>query len=174
MKASRLSKAVIALVIASAPAGVLTNQFLIEKEGMRLYAYQDGSRGIWTICLGHTAGVKKGDVATPEQCAAWARQDIGKAVERVEKLTPVKLSEPQKASFASFCIYNLGERACSTNKDGTKTMFWQAWMRGDIKEACRQIPRWIHDNGKDCRVQANNCLGQVLRRDQEAELCLID
>lgn len=33
--------------------------------GMKLEAYQD-SVGVWTIGVGHTGGVKKGDRITPE------------------------------------------------------------------------------------------------------------
>ncbi|BEO61080.1 hypothetical protein SMQE30_15030 [Serratia marcescens] len=36
--------------------------------------------------------------------------------------------------------------------------------------ACREIRRWIYDAGRDCRIRSNNCYGQILRRDQEAEL----
>lgn len=170
---SKLTKAVLALVVASAPAYVITEQFLDEKEGMRYTAYQDGSRKIWTICLGHTAGVKPGDTATPEQCAKWAKEDISPAIAKVEKLTPVPLSEPQKAAIASFCFFNLGEPRCKRNANGTLTGFWSAWMAGDMARACNQIPRWIYDNGKDCRIRSNNCYGQVIRREQEKELCLL-
>lgn len=167
---SKLSKAVVALILAGAPAYMISDQFLQEKEGMRLKAYQDGG-GVWTICLGHTAGVKPGDTATPEQCAAWARQDIEPAIKRVEQLTPVALTEPQKAGIASFCFFNLGETKCRRNANGTPTKFWSAWMAGDMARACAQIPNWIYDGGRDCRIRSNNCYGQVERRAQEAELC---
>ena len=36
-------------------------------EGRRYTAYQD-IVGVWTICEGHTKGVKAGDVATDAQC----------------------------------------------------------------------------------------------------------
>lgn len=45
---AKLSAAVLGLVLAGAPASVILDQFLDEKEGNRLTAYKDGG-GIWTI-----------------------------------------------------------------------------------------------------------------------------
>jgi hypothetical protein len=50
---TKLSAAVLGLVLAGAPASVILDQFLNEKEGNSLTAYKDGS-GIWTICRGAT------------------------------------------------------------------------------------------------------------------------
>ncbi|MCL0291127.1 glycoside hydrolase family protein, partial [Escherichia coli] len=50
---AKLSAAVLGLLLAGAPASVILNQFLNEKEGNSLTAYKDGS-GIWTICRGAT------------------------------------------------------------------------------------------------------------------------
>lgn len=177
---SKLTKTVIALVMAGASSYTIVEQFLTEKEGMRYTAYQDGG-GVWTICLGHTKGVKKGDTATPAQCAEWARQDIGPAIKRVEQVSPVPLSEPAKAGIASFCFYNLGETKCRWTRDSwtgqrRETQFWAAWMRGDMETACNKITDWVFDGGRDCRKtqgQKNGCYGQVIRREQERELCLI-
>lgn len=88
---SRLTAAVLGLIITGASTFGIAFQFLMEKEGMRLKAYQDG-RGIWTICLGHTLGVKPGDTATMEQCLKWAEEEIGPAISRTTELSPVALS----------------------------------------------------------------------------------
>ena len=45
---TKLSAAVLGLVLAGAPASVILDQFLNEKEGNSLTAYKDGS-GIWTL-----------------------------------------------------------------------------------------------------------------------------
>ncbi|MBX8463498.1 lysozyme, partial [Enterobacter sp. RIT637] len=50
---AKLSAAVLGLILAGAPATVILDQFLNEKEGNSTTAYQDGS-GIWTICRGAT------------------------------------------------------------------------------------------------------------------------
>jgi GH24 family phage-related lysozyme (muramidase) len=44
---------------------------------------------------------------------------------------------------------------------------------GQRNEACAEITKWIKDGGRDCRVRANGCAGQVDRRMQEDELCLV-
>ena len=38
-----------------------------EMEGTVYEAYPD-TGGVWTICTGHTAGVRRGQTASPEQC----------------------------------------------------------------------------------------------------------
>lgn len=50
---TKLSAAVLGLVLAGASASVILDQFLDEKEGNHTTAYRDGS-GIWTICRGTT------------------------------------------------------------------------------------------------------------------------
>lgn len=53
---TKLSAAILGLVLAGAPASVILDQFLNEKEGNSLTAYKDGGGGIWTICRGATMG----------------------------------------------------------------------------------------------------------------------
>lgn len=48
---TKLSAAVLGLVLAGAPALMILDQFLNEKEENSLRAYRDGC-GIWTICRG--------------------------------------------------------------------------------------------------------------------------
>lgn len=163
--ATKLSKAVAALVVAGASATAILNQFLDEKEGTALGAYLDGSR-VWTICKGHTAGVKPGDRATREQCDRFFETDVGVAFAAIDRLVKVPMSEPQRAAVTSFCAFNIGPTKCSTST------FLRKLNAGDRVGACREIPRWIFDGGRDCRIRANNCFGQVERRAQEEELCL--
>lgn len=60
-----------ALAASIALSGALVAHF----EGTRYTAYQDVT-GTWTICDGHTRGVKAGDTATLQQCAAWRYEDL--------------------------------------------------------------------------------------------------
>lgn len=50
---AKLSTAVLGLILAGAPASVILDQFLNEKEGNSLTSYKDAG-GIWTICRGAT------------------------------------------------------------------------------------------------------------------------
>ncbi|MFA1237320.1 lysozyme [Serratia odorifera] len=164
---SKLSAAMLALIAAGATAPVMMAQFQAEKEGQRLVAYQDGV-GIWTICGGVTAvegkKVTKGMRLTAEQCKRIDAIEQKKALDWVDRNVKVPLTEPQKVGIASFCPWNIGPGKCFTST------FYKKLNAGDRFGACREIRRWIYDGGRDCRTRANNCFGQVLRRDQESEL----
>jgi len=165
---STLSKKVLALVAAGASALTIASQFLHEKEGDdRLVAYQDGS-GIWTACEGVTKGVKKGDRFTPEQCTRMNADALNEASAEVDKIVKVPLSEPERAAVISFCAYNIGPGKCA------KSTFLSQLNAGNRAAACEQIKRWIFDGGRDCRIRGNNCYGQVIRRQQESELCRLN
>lgn len=166
MEKSKLSKAVLALVLSGAAALPIAHQFLGEKEGERYTAYRDSS-GIPTICRGHTAGVKMGDVATPEDCDRYADEDEEAANAVVDRLIRVPLTEPQRAAAISFCGYNLGPTKCATST------FLRELNKGNRGKACDAILLWYKDRGRDCNIRSNNCYGQVVRREQERDLCLM-
>jgi len=168
---STLSKTVLALVGAGASAGVIMGAFLDEREGDRLRAYQDGAR-VWTICRGITRvdgrPVYPGLTATPEECAALNASAVGQALDEARALIKAPVSAPALAGIASFCTYNIGATRCRAST------FLRLLNAGQRQAACDQIPLWIFDGGKDCRIRANDCIGQVERRAQERELCLME
>ncbi len=163
----KLSAAVLSLVLAGAPASVILDQFLNEKEGNHLNAYQDGT-GIWTICRGATQvdgkQVRRGMTLTQAKCDQVNAAERDKALAWVEHNIHVSLTEPQKAGIASFCPYNIGPRKCFPST------FYKRINAGDRKGACEAIRWWIKDGGRDCHIRSNNCYGQVSRRDQESAL----
>ncbi len=171
---SRLSAAVLALVAAGASAPLIYDQFLTEKEGSRLVAYLDGA-GIWTICKGLTRidgkPVVQGQRLTRAECDRHdlAEQERGLAEMQALVRPEVWQTMPPaaRAGVASFCVHNIGAGKCKTST------FLRLLNEGRRNEACGEITRWIRDGGKDCRVRANGCLGQVERRMQEDELCLL-
>ncbi|KMK19845.1 lysozyme [Pluralibacter gergoviae] len=167
---SKLSAAVLGLVLAGAPASVILDQFLNEKEGNSLTAYRDGS-GIWTICRGATRvdgrPVVQGMRLTQQKCDQVNAAERDKALAWVNRNIHVPLTEPQKAGIASFCPYNIGPGRCFPST------FYQRMNAGDRRGACEAIRWWIRDGGRDCRQtkgQKNGCYGQVVRRDQESAL----
>lgn len=163
--ATSLSKKVLALIAAGASAVTIATQFLHEKEGSdRLQAYQDAG-GVWTACMGVTKNVHKGDVFTPDQCAKMDVEAVNEAAAEVKKMVTVPLTEPERAAVISFCAYNIGPGKC-----GNST-FLRQLNAGNRVAACAQINRWIFDGDRDCRIRHNNCYGQVIRRQQETELC---
>lgn len=168
MKAARslLSKAVLALVVAGAPASVIAAQYISEKEGLALSAYRDGAH-VWTICRGHTAGVKPGDTATPEKCAAFFASDLGIAFADLDRVIKVEIPETTRAAVASWFFNNGGGKATRQSTLIAKL------NGGDRVGACNEIPRWHFIGKKDCTDPANNCPGIPIRRAEERELCLL-
>lgn len=167
---TKLSAAVLGLVLAGTSAPTILDQFLNEKEGNSLTAYKDGS-GIWTICRGATMvdgkSVRQGMKLTQAKCDQVNAKERDAALAWVDKNIRVPLTEPQKAGIASFCPYNIGPGKCYPST------FYQRINAGDRKGACQAILWWIKDGGRDCRLtkgQKNGCYGQVERRDQESAL----
>ena len=164
---TKLSAAMLALIAAGASAPALMGQFQEEKEGTSLIAYTDQG-GVWTICGGVTyvngKPVLKGMKLTRSQCDAIDKAEQAKALAWVDKNIHVPLTPPQKVGIASFCPWNIGPGKCFPST------FYRKINAGDRLGACAEIKRWIWDGGKDCRIRANNCAGQVIRRDQESEL----
>lgn len=167
---TKLSAAVLGLVLAGAPASVILDQFLNEKEGNALVAVVDPG-GIWSLCHGVTVidgkRVVKGQTATEAKCDQVNAIERDKALAWVDRNIKVPLTEPQKAGIASFCPYNIGPGKCFPST------FYKRINSGDRKGACEAIRWWIKDGGRDCRLtkgQKNGCYGQVERRDQESAL----
>lgn len=167
---AKLSAAVLGIVLAGAPASLILDKFLDEKEGNSLSAYLDGS-GVWTICRGVTMvdgkKVVQGMKLTQTKCDQVNAIEQDKALKWVERNIKVPLTEPQKVGIASFCPYNIGPDKCFPST------FYKRINAGDRKGACEAIRWWIKDGGRDCRLtkgQKNGCYGQVERRDQESAL----
>ena len=126
-------------------------------EGKKLVAYYD-TGGVPTICYGRTEGVKIGDTASEEQCLLWLKQEAGRHFEWVDRYIDVPMEPWQHVAFASLS-YNIGTRAFAGS-----TLVKKA-NAGDMDGACREILRWVYDNGK--KVQ-----GLVNRRHYEYQLCM--
>ncbi|MCE9873594.1 lysozyme [Hafnia alvei] len=168
---TKLSAAVLALILGGATADKILDQFLDEKEGVRTIAYQDG-RGIWSICRGLTRiegkPVTQGLKLSYSQCKRYDALERDKAIAWVRRNVTVPLSEPAVAGIASFCPYNIGPAKCFPST------FYKKLNAGDRIGACAEIRRWIFDGGRDCRIKENNCAGQPVRRGQESELTCWD
>ena len=116
-------------------------QRLIEKfEGREKVAYLDGG-GVWTIGIGHTAGVKRGQVATDAQIECWFAEDVAKAVAGVNKAVTVPVTQNQFDAMVSLA-FNIGVSAFSSSTLVRKL------NSGDVAGAALQFARWNMDNGK--------------------------
>jgi lysozyme len=177
---TKLSAAVVALIAAGASAPEIMDRFIEEREGSRQVAYLDGGsttvKRIWTICKGLTMidgqPVTKDMRLSKDECARHDRKELQATLDELQRIVVptvwAGLSEPAKAGIASFCTYNIGSPKCRGS-----TFLKLLNAGAPANDYCAQITLWIRDGGKDCRVRANGCAGQIERRQQEDELCLI-
>ena len=128
-----------------------------EFEGERLTAYPDPATGgePWTIGVGHTGGVKRGDTITKPQSDAFLTADLKRFEEAVRNLCPTT-TQNQFDALVSFA-FNLGE---GNLRDSTLRKLHNA---GDYAGAAKQFIRWNRAAGK---VMA----GLTRRREAEAVL----
>lgn len=149
--------------------------FLPEQEGRLTHAHPDPVHGwvIPTICSGHTKGVKRGDTATPAQCAAYLKEDISDAWAVIERNVPAKvrgqMPDKTKAAFTSFVFqYGPGGRGIKDGfvylKSGAHSTMYKKLVAGDIAGACRELPKWNREGRK----------GIANRQARTMALCLED
>lgn len=130
--------------------------FIASWEGKRNYAYQD-SVGVWTICYGSTAGVKKGDYKTDAECELLLKQEVGEFWNRMDKCINDDVPVSVQASLLELG-YNVGTHAACNS-----TMVKKA-NAGDYKGACEQLDRWVRAGGRKLK-------GLVNRRNASQVMC---
>lgn len=135
-----------------------------EMEGTRFSAYPD-TGGVWTICTGHTAGVRRGDRASQPECDAYLRADLAASVAFVQQRAQ-RVSLLCKIAVADM-HYNAGPGAL-----GRSTLLRLA-QAGDQRGAAEQFLRWVYVGGRDCRLADSSCGGIVSRRQVQRELCTV-
>jgi lysozyme len=111
---------------------------------MRTRAYPDPGYGwkVPTICFGHTRGVKRGDMATPDQCLEFLRQDYEQLVApALTRYVTVDVTVGQATALGSF-VFNVGAPNFATST------LLKKLNAGDCYGAAAQFPRWNKSNGK--------------------------
>jgi len=139
---------------------------LVKWEGLENHAYLDriAVPPLWTICSGHTKGVKQGDYMTDAQCADLLEHE---AVEYREALhgyfnTGTKLHRltPERDAGYVSLAYNVGVRGAGRS---TATRRLNA---GDIAGGCQALTWWNKAGRRVVR-------GLVRRRSDEYRLCMM-
>lgn len=125
-------------------------------EGRELVGYVDPV-GIPTVCYGHTATARVGQVKTDAECEQLLQQDLGIALAAVDRHLP-SLPPTTRAALGSF-TYNVGTGAFQSS-----TLLRKA-KAGDLVGACNELSRWVYAGGRVLN-------GLVRRREAERELCL--
>lgn len=114
---------------------------LIKKfEGVRYQAYDDGV-GVWTIGVGHTKGVVKGDKIDDRQVDEFLRQDLESAEYAVNSLVKVELRQTQFDALVSL-VFNIGSGAFASST------LLKLLNKGRPEMAADQFPRWNMGGGK--------------------------
>ena len=134
------------------------SNLLIEKikdfEGCKLSAYKD-SVGVPTIGIGHTKGVKMGQVITMEQAEAFLKEDLLPVEKYVNTIKKVK-TQGQFDALVDFA-FNLGVGALQSS-----TLLKKINANASTKEIQEQFLRWNKAGGKILN-------GLVLRRLWESQ-----
>ncbi|MEO5811536.1 MAG: glycoside hydrolase family protein [Rhodanobacter sp.] len=126
-------------------------------------AYFDTSGKVWTICDGHTRGVKAGDKATPAQCDAFSLDDRIEAALTVERCLPM-LTNPDHIGALADAAFNVGPKVvcgstlqrkaqvgdyfgmCTQLTDATGADGWpDGWTKGGGKRMKGLVIRRIYD-----------------------------
>jgi len=151
--------------------------FTISREGMIQQAYVDPI-GKWTICAGHTEGVKPGQHATISECKKYYVKDMTKAMMYVAKTTPRTLENFNALKASGDFVFNAPG-------------WWVGspmalhFSKGEWKEGCNSFSGYIV-NGSFNRAQPRmECTrkgsgrgywcklpGLVAAREKERAICL--
>jgi lysozyme len=121
-------------------------------EGCKLAAYLD-QRGIPTIGYGHTQGVSLGMTCTQDQADAWLQTDMQTAVNAVNRLVTVTLSQAEFDALVDF-VFNAGQG----NFAGSTLL--RLLNSGDYDGAANEFDKWDH-------CGAEICAGLLRRRKAE-------
>lgn len=165
----KVVQATVLAVAMSAPALLLLERFegrvtlpAVDPltEGVVHVAYADPAHGwkVPTICSGHTKGVKRGDMATQEQCDQYLYEDTSAALWSLLQLAKVPLTQGEIDAYGDF-IFNIGAPKFA------KSTLLKKLNRGDHLGACNELLKWVNADGKPMR-------GLVKRRTAFHKLCI--
>ena len=142
------------------PASCAT-RFIEDFEGRRLVAYQC-SAGVWTIGVGHTKDVKRGDTCTDGQADEWLIEDIRSVVNDLSLYINHDVTRGQFVALVSLA-FNLGAYGVIT---GCPKLMYKL-NSGDIEGAAKEF--------LDCdRAGGKRIPGLTRRRQAEAKLFLCE
>ena len=157
-------------------AAIAMTGFVAKYEGTKYKAYQDPG-GHWTICRGHRAGVKAGDVASKATCDRYYREDMIFAMNHVASVTPELKGHVTALQASGDFVLNTGPRPWKPSPMARQ------FATGHWVEGCEAFTGYYvtiyanHDlRSTYCKPenQGFRCTLKVLvkRREDEKEICL--
>lgn len=159
----------------AAALAVVVAAFVAPMEGLLLKAERDIARPeIWNICYGDT-DAKKGQTATPEECALRLRKYLESDILALDKLLP-DLPDNRRFAYAD-AGYNLGRgiwtrRSCARRSEDNSCAQWaigtsivELERAGKWQSACARLLLFDYAGGKKYP-------GLTKRRQQEYRICL--
>lgn len=145
-------------------AVAIATAIAVPAEGLRQWAYYDPP-GILTVCRGHTGpGIAKDHKYSLVECDAFMTADMRNAVDQVDMCHP-GLPVEVLAAFSD-ATFNLGQKIACDAKNSTAARYL---YKGQLIEACNQLPRWGKANVAGVMVELP---GLAKRRAEEREICL--
>lgn len=128
-----------------------------QHEGKVNQAYLDPVKVV-TVCYGHTATARMGQVFSDEACEKLLRSDLQVAEAGVRRLVTVPLTQNTYDALVSF-TFNVGEGNLA------RSTLLKLINAGDYVGACKELPKWVYAKGVYLR-------GLAKRRADEMALCL--
>ena len=144
----------------SATIGALAVSLVGGAEGLRQTAYPDpASHGApWTICYGHTGGVKPGERESIQQCKALLLADLDREGDGIEKCIHYPMTDGQYVAVLSLA-HNIGVGGVC------RSSVARDFNEGDPRQACNDLLKFNRAGGVVFP-------GLTKRRQRERELCL--
>ncbi|HEI3091293.1 TPA: lysozyme [Escherichia coli] len=135
----------------------IASVLLVLVEGTAYEPYYD-TGGVLTVCNGITGpDVVPGKRYTPDECERLLQKHLAVYKKAVDRYVKVDMNDYQRAALISFS-YNIGVDAFK------KSTLLKKINKGDFKGACKEMDRWVYDNGKYIQGLKN-------RRDIERAIC---
>lgn len=132
-----LKSRVAAVILSLSTAGAIG---IMGYEGTVKVAYKDPV-GIVTICSGHTATAKLGQVKTDAECAELLQKDVVYAEKGVRRLVKTPLTQPQFDALVSF-VFNVGEANFASSTLLRKINANDCWGAG------AEFNKWVYARGQ--------------------------
>lgn len=125
-------------------------------EGKTNHAIRPVPSDPWTICHGHTKGVKEGDTATDAQCDKWLQEDLVEAALIVDSciVAPdwAPLTPERHAALTDFAL-NVGPGRKGVKdglcilKNGQHSTIRRMAAAGNWPQVCAGFLQWVKAGG---------------------------